>query len=368
MNIPLVDLAAQFRGIEAEVLKRIESVVRAQRFILGPEVEEAEKKIAEYCGTPFGVGVASGTDALILSLRALGIGPGDEVITTPFTFYATASSVVHAGATPVFADIEPDTCLISAEAVEAAVTARTRAMIPVHLFGQCADMGRIMEIAQRHGLAVVEDACQAIGAEFEGRRAGAIGDAGALSFYPSKNLGGYGDGGMVVTRRADAAENLRLLRVHGAKSEYRHEVIGYNSRLDTIQAAVLLCKLPHLEQWGKARRKNAAIYGRRFAGTSVRPLALRPGRKHVYNNYVVRVPRRDELMAHLKALAIGCAVYYPEPLSKMACFARCVGGAAFPAAEEAARTCLAIPAYPEMTEEMVESVADAVLAFFGEGK
>jgi dTDP-4-amino-4,6-dideoxygalactose transaminase len=367
MNIPLVDLAAQFKSIEAEVLERIESVVRSQRFILGPEVEEAEKKIAALCGAPIGVGVASGTDALILSLRALGIGPGDEVITTPFTFYATAGSVVHAGAMPVFVDIEPDTCLISAEAVEAAVTARTRAIIPVHLFGQCADMGRIMEIAGRLGLAVIEDACQAIGAEFEGKRAGSIGDAGALSFYPSKNLGGYGDGGMVVTRREDVAANLRVLRVHGARSEYRHEVIGYNSRLDTIQAAVLLAKLPHLEKWGGARAKNAAIYDRRFAGSSVIPLARRRGRKHVYNNYVVRAPRRDELMAALKAQDIGCAVYYPEPLSKMACFERFVGGA-FPASEEAARTCLAIPAYPEMTPDMVEQVADAVLDFYGERK
>lgn len=367
MKIPLLDLSAQFQGLESEVLPRIEAVVRSQRFILGPEVEEAEKRIADYCRVPFAIAVASGTDALILALRALGVGPGHEVITTPFTFYATASSVVHAGASPVFVDVEPDTCLIRADLIEAAVTERTRAIIPVHLFGQIADMGAIMAIAKKHGLLVLEDACQAIGAECEGKRAGAIGDAGALSFYPSKNLGGYGDGGMVVTGSKEIEEKVRLLRVHGARAEYRHEVIGYNSRLDTIQAAVLLAKLPHLDEWNRARRKNAAIYDRLFHDSPVKPLALRPGRTHVYNNYVIRAERRDQLMAHLKDQGIGCAVYYPEPLHRLPCFSRYLGKRdSFPASEQAARECLAIPVYPEMTEEMVEHVAKTVLAFYGQ--
>jgi dTDP-4-amino-4,6-dideoxygalactose transaminase len=365
MKIPLIDLAAQFQSIKREVLAGIEKVVRSQRFILGPEVSEAEKKIADYCGVPHAIGVASGTDALVLSLKAAGIGPGHEVITTPFTFYSTASCIVHAGARPVFVDIEPDTCLISAEAIERAVTERTRAVIPVHLFGQCADMGAIMELAGERGLAVIEDACQALGARFEGRGAGSMGDAGALSFYPSKNLGAYGDGGMVLTRRDEVAQKVQMLRVHGASREYHHEVIGYNSRLDSIQAAVLLAKLPRLDGWAEARRRHAERYDQRFAKSQARPLACRPGRTHVYNNYVIRVPDRDRLRERLQGLGIGSAVYYPEPLHKMDCFARCLDpGASFPEAERAAEECLAIPCYPEMTEQMVDEVADAILSFF----
>jgi len=366
MKIPLIDLSAQFKSIESEVLERIEKVVRSQRFILGPEVEEAEREIAKYCHVPHAVGVASGTDALVLSLRAMGIGPGDEVVTTPFTFYATASSIVHAGATPVFVDIEPDTCLVRAEAIEDAITDRTRAIVPVHLFGQCADMGRIMDLAESRGLMVLEDACQAVGAEFDGRRAGSIGDAGALSFYPSKNLGAYGDGGMVLTRRDEVAQKVHMLRVHGASREYQHELIGYNSRLDSIQAAVLNAKLPRLDKWAEARRRHASRYDAEFKGGPVKPLANRAGGSHVYNNYVIRAPERDLLMPYLAERGIGCAVYYPEPLHRMPCFARYLNvKVSFPEAERAARECLAIPAYPEMTEEMVNRVAEAVVSFYG---
>lgn len=366
IDIPLIDLSAQYRTVGEEIKRRLGAVMESHRFVLGPEVEEAENNIAEYCGTEFAIGVASGTDALLLSLKALGIGPGQEVITTPFTFYATASTIVHAGAVPVFADVNPDTCLISCEAVEAALTDRTRAIVPVHLFGQCADMDEIRRIARERGLAVIEDACQAIGARQGDEPAGSMGDAAALSFYPTKNLGVMGDGGMIVTSRPDLAEKIRMLRVHGASQEYQHKMIGYNSRLDTIHAATLLAKLPRLEGWAEARRIHAARYGRRFEGGPIRPLKVMPGATHVYNNYVIRAPQRDRLMAHLRENGIGCGVYYPESLHRMECFAPWVDGdAEYPETDRACLECLAIPVYPEMTEEMVDRVADQVLGFYG---
>lgn len=365
LKIPLLDLAAQEAGLERELRERVLAVLESRRFVLGPEVAELEQRIAEHCGVQHAIGVASGTDALILSLRALGLEPGGEVITTPFTFYSTASSIALAGGRPVFVDIDPETCLIRPDLIEKAVNKRTRGIIPVHLFGQLADMSPIMKLARAHGLFVLEDACQAIGAEQEGKKAGAFGDAAALSFYPSKNLGGIGDGGMVLTGRDDLAELLRRLRVHGAARQYHHDHIGYNSRLDTIQAAALLCKLPRLTQWARARRENADRYEKRFQDSPVKPLKTLSGNLHVYNNYVVRAPRRDELMAHLQDHGVGCAVYYPEPLHRMACFAPWLEpGSSFPAAERASRECLAIPVYPGMTTEMVERTADLILDFY----
>lgn len=363
LKIPLLDLSAQYRSIAPSVMGRVEAVIESQQFILGPEVSLAEEEIAQYCGVDFAVGVASGTDALILTLQALGVGPGDEVITTPFTFYATASSIVHAGARPVFVDIEPETCLIRPDAIEAAITERTRALLPVHLFGQCADMGAVAEIASRHGLSVLEDACQAIGAELDGVRAGSLGDGAALSFYPSKNLGGFGDGGMVLTGKEEVADKVRKLRVHGA-SKNDHEIIGVNSRLDSIQAAVLVSKLPHLDEWIRTRRLHAAQYDERFRGSAIKPLETRAGRAHAYNNYVVRVGRRAELMAFLSEQGIGCAIYYKDPLHKMACFSQYAPEKTLPESELAAQECLAIPVYPEMAEEAVDYVAGKVLGFY----
>lgn len=367
MEIPLVDLSAQHRKLEREIKAGIEQVISSGKFILGPEVAELEKRLAEYCGTSHALGVASGTDALLLSLKALGVKPGDEVITTPFTFYSTASTIVHAGARPVFADIDPDTCLIRPELVKRAITEKTAGIVPVHLFGQCADMDELNRIAADHGLFVLEDACQAIGASYGDRMAGSLGDAAALSFYPSKNLGGMGDGGMILTGRDDVAERTGLLRVHGASRDYHHSVIGYNSRLDTIQAAVLLAKLPYLDQWIKNRRSNAGRYFEWFRDSPVKPLQEKPDRKSVFNNYVIRAPERDGIMEHLRKNGIGCAVYYPEPLHEMPCFRPYLDeNEDFPEARRAAEECLAIPAYPEMTAELVDKVAHAVLSFYGE--
>jgi len=365
IKIPLLDLKTQYRNMADQIKDRIMSVVESQRYIMGPEVSELENNIADYCGVPHAIGVASGTDALLLALKSFGIKEGDEVITTPFTFYSTASSIVHAGGRPVFADIDPDTCLVRPELIQAAITDRTRAIIPVHLFGQCADMDAINGLAKDRDIFVLEDACQAIGAKLSGRAAGSMGDAGALSFYPSKNLGAMGDGGMVLTTRDDIAEKMKVLRVHGASKEYHHEVIGYNSRLDTIQAAVLLAKFPHLDDWADKRAAHAKIYNQRFEKGPVKPLDTVSGARHVYNNYVVRAPKRDKLMEYLKGRGIGCAVYYPEPLHKMACFSQFMSDEEFPGAETAAAECLAIPAYPEMTDDMVEEVASAVLGFYG---
>jgi dTDP-4-amino-4,6-dideoxygalactose transaminase len=341
-------------------------VVKSGRFILGPEVGELEKGLADYSGVKHAIGVASGTDALVIALRALGAGPGDEVITTPFSFYATASSIVHVGARPVFADIDPSTCLIRPDAIEAAITPKTKGVIVVHLYGQCCEMDQINAIAKKRGLFVIEDACQAVGAGYKGKRAGALADAAALSFYPSKNLGGMGDGGMVLTPRDDVADKVKLLRVHGAAKEYHHDLIGYNSRLDSIQAAILLAKLPHLDQWIEARQRHADIYHRKFQGTAVRPLDVLPERRCVYNNFVVRVEDREAMIERLKARDIGCGVYYPVPLHKLGCFAPMVPpGLDLPGADRACREVLAIPAYPEMTDGMVEEVAEAALAFEG---
>jgi dTDP-4-amino-4,6-dideoxygalactose transaminase len=350
----------------AAVRERVEHVFESQHFVLGPEVAALEHNLARYCEVPYAVGVASGTDALYLGLLALGIGPGHEVITTPFTFFATASTIIATGAKPVFVDIDPDTCLLDPVKVEEAVTHNTRAIVPVHLFGQCVDMDALKKTAKAMGLYILEDACQAIGARYRGRPACSLGDAGALSFYPSKNLGGAGDGGMFLTANKELAEKVQRLHVYGHYLEYGRQYIGTNSRLDSLQAAVLLAKLPYLDHWTQLRIAHARQYHERFRGSSVRPLQKLPHRLHVYNNYVIRALRREELVAYLERRGIGSRIYYPEPLHKVSCFEHYVGKVSLPAAEEAARLCLAIPCYPEMSEAMVDEVAETVLKFYGE--
>jgi dTDP-4-amino-4,6-dideoxygalactose transaminase len=370
MPVPLIDLRAQHASVAREVEAAIRAVVESQQFVLGPIVERFETEIARAIGARHAIGVASGTDALWLALRALDVGPGDEVITSPFTFFATAGAIHNAGARPVFADIEPDTFNLDPDRVTRAITPRTRAIVPVHLFGQMAAMEPLCELAERHGLAIVEDAAQAIGAKAavrgEWRSAGTVGRLGCFSFFPTKNLGGYGDGGLVTTDDDALAERIRRLRVHGSARRYLHEEVGVNSRLDAIQAAVLHAKLPHLAGWNERRRANAAWYDRRFAGLApVRTPVARPDRFHVYHHYTIRAERRDELEAFLETRGIGCAVYYPLPLHLQPCF-RHLGyrEGDCPEAERAAREVLSLPVYPELTEEQREEVAAAVEAFY----
>jgi dTDP-4-amino-4,6-dideoxygalactose transaminase len=376
--VPLLDLKAQYATIRDEVRQAMDRVLESQVFILGPEVEALEAMVAEYSQCAHGIGVSSGTDALLVALMALGVGPGDEVITTTFTFFATAGAVARLGARPVFADIDPRTYNIAPEAIEPLITERTKAIIPVHLYGQMSDMEPIMEVAARHGVSVIEDAAQAIGAEYRGRRAGSIGHMGCLSFFPSKNLGAYGDGGMVVSNDAALADRVKLLRTHGYRPKYRNKVVGGNFRLDPLQAAVLRVKLPHLDGWTAARRRNADRYRRMFEEAGVvatdwhgASFAGRPGvvlpwdagyGRHIYNQFVIRVGRRDAVMEHLKEQRIGCEVYYPVPLHLQECFQPLgykVGD--LPASEAAADETLGLPIYPELTEEQQRRVACAVL-------
>jgi dTDP-4-amino-4,6-dideoxygalactose transaminase len=372
--VPLLDLTAQYRSIRDAVDAAIRRVVESQRFILGDEVAALEEEIGARVGVPHALGVASGTDALLLALRAAGVARGEEVVVPAFTFFATAGAVVNAGGRAVFADIEPEGFNLDAAALESALTERTRAIVPVHLFGQCADMEAILACAARHGLAVIEDAAQAIDATFAGRPAGSMGTAGCLSFFPSKNLGGFGDGGMITTADAALDERLRALRVHGQVGAYLHRDVGFNSRLDALQAAVLRAKLPHLRGWTEARRRHAAYYDRRLreiglAGGRGAPLRLPrelPGRGHVYNQYVVRARRRDALRDHLTAAGIGTAIYYPRPLHRQECFTGLgQAGRDLPAAQQACEEVLALPVYPELTEAQQEEVIGAVARFYG---
>ncbi len=364
-GVPLLDLAAQYATIREEITAAIEGVCQSQRFIGGPEIEALEAEVAGYSGCKAGVGVSSGTDALLLSLMALGVGPGDEVITTPFTFFATAGCVHRLGARPVFVDVEPLGFNIDPARVEAAVTEKTKAIVPVHLFGQCAEMGPILEVAKKRRLFVVEDAAQAIGSEYRGRRAGSLGTTGCFSFFPSKNLGGFGDGGMITTNDGALADRLRILRNHGAEPKYYHAMVGGNFRLDAIQAAVLRVKLRHLDDWSAARQRNAARYRELFAGVdAVKCPAELPGRRHIYNQFSIRVPRRDELRAHLAEKKIGCEVYYPVPLHLQECFADLgYGKGDMPESERAAAEVLALPVYPELSEEQQKRVVDAIAEF-----
>jgi len=364
MQVPLLDLKAQYATIENEVLATVSDVLKSQRCIGGPKVAELEEKIAAISDCQYAVGVSSGTDAILNSLMSLDIGTGDEVITSPFTFFATVGCIVRTGARPVFADIDPKTYNINPDLIEQAVTERTKAIMPVHLFGQMADMDAIMQIAEKHDLAVIEDAAQSITSTYKGRKAGSIGTVGCFSFFPSKNLGAAGDGGMIVTNDEGLYNRLRIMRNHGANPKYYHKFVGGNFRLDPIQAAVLLVKLPHLDAWSEARRRNAAFYNEKFAGTLVQTPYISPECVSIYNQYVIRVPRRDELAAHLKENGIGCEIYYPHPMHLQECF-HPLGyqQGDLPEAEKAAQEVLALPVYPELTREMQNHVVETILGF-----
>ncbi len=359
--VPLCDLQALHSPLGEEIRSAIDRVIESQHFIMGPEVRELEEQVAEYCDIAHAVSCSSGTDALLLALMALDIGAGDEVITTPFTFFATAGAISRLGARPVFVDIEPEGFNIDPDLIEPAVTQKTKAIIPVHLFGQMAEMDPILDVAARHGLAVVEDAAQSIGAEYRGQRAGSMGTMGCFSFFPAKNLGCLGDGGMVVTGDSALAERMRALRTHGTTKKYYHAMVGGNFRLDTIQAAVLQVKLPHLDRWNVARAVAARRYRELFCDTGLDdqlqlPPEL-PHRRHVYNQFCIRSSRRDELVEHLRTNKIGTAIYYPLPLHLQACFQSigCREGD-FPVCEKAAKEILAIPMSPELSTEQQDRV------------
>lgn len=365
MNVPLLDLKAQYATIKGEVEAAIAEVLESQHFILGPKVDQCERAIATYSACSHAIGVSSGSDALLACLMAENIGPGDEVITTPYTFFATVGAIARLGATPVFVDIDPATYNVDASQIASKVTDRTRAIIPVHLYGQVADMDAVMQVANECGLVVIEDAAQAIGAEYKGRRAGSIGHYGCFSFFPSKNLGATGDAGMVVTNDTQRAEKLRCLRGHGAKPKYHHRIIGGNFRLDAIQAAIVSAKLPHLDNWTAARQRNAKRYDKLFREAGL-PVGL-PSvvtNRHIFNQYVIRVQDRDELQAFLKTKGVGTEVYYPVPMHLQDCFAYLGHAAgAFPGSERAARETLALPVYPELSEEQAEYVVECVHEF-----
>ena len=367
MKVPLLDLTAQYRSIRWEVRSAIDRVCDAQHFILGPEVAACENEIAAFCGAAHAIGVSSGTDALLIALMAAGIHPGDEVITTPFTFFATAGVIARLEARPVFVDIEDDSFNLDPELIEKQVTERTKAVLPVHLFGRCADMEAIHAVAKRHSLIVIEDAAQAIGAQDAQRRgAGTTGAMGCFSFFPSKNLGAFGDAGMVVTQCAKLADSLRVLRVHGGKPKYYHKLIGGNFRLDALQAAVLRVKLRYLPLWTAARRKNAQRYRELMAqadlGESIIAPQDTPG--HIYNQFVIRCRERDALQAFLRAREIETEIYYPVPLHLQECFAGLGHQPGdFPRAESAAREVLALPIYPELSEAQQEYVVAQLAEF-----
>ena len=378
MNVPLLDLKAQHEPLRKDLLAAMERVLDQNNFILGREVKELESQVAAYSQTRFAVGVSSGTDALLAALMALDVKAGDEVITTPLSFFATVGAIVRLGATPVFVDIDPVTYNLDPNRIEAAVTSRTKAIIPVHLYGQCADMAPILEIAAKHGLGVVEDAAQAIGAEYRGgRRAGSMGTMGCFSFFPSKNLGGLGDGGMVVTNDEQLAERLQVLRVQGGKPKYYHRVIGGNFRLDTLQAAVLGVKLPHLDRWTKLRQQHAELYESLFRemklestyGVRLPHAAYKDegvSHYHIYNQFVIAVPKRDALRDSLKEKGVGTEIYYPVPLHLQECLVSLGHRAGeFPEAERACRDLVALPIYPELNEDQQRYVAQSVLEALG---
>lgn len=378
MKVPLLDLKIQYQTIKNEILKVVEEIFDNQNFILGPRVEALEKEIAAYCHSSYAVGVSSGSDALLISLMAAGIRAGDIVITTPYTFFATAGSIARMGARPVLADIDPDTYNISPEGLENVIThmtseeqARIKAVIPVHLYGQCADMDRILKIARKYNLFVIEDAAQAIGAEYRGRRAGSMGDAGCFSFFPSKNLGAFGDGGIVTTQSRDLYERLRILRVHGSHPKYHHREIGGNFRLDALQAAIVSVKLRHLDDWTKARQRNASTYRRLFQNAGFGDFITLPKaieERHIYNQFVISVPeKRDELHRFLKEADIGTEVYYPIPMHLQECFLYLnYQKGAFPVSEYAAGHTLALPVYPELSADQQAYVVDKIKAFYFE--
>ena len=372
MNIPLLDLKAQYATIRPEIQEALSRVIESQSFILGPEVQALEKEIAAYSHCAHAIGVSSGTDALLVALMAIDLKPGDEVITSPYSFFATAGSIARLGAKPVFIDIDPQTYNINPAHITAAITPRTVAIIPVHLFGQMTDMDPIMEIAMHYNLYVIEDAAQAIGAEFKGRRAGSIGHMGCFSFFPSKNLGAFGDAGMVVTNDSELADRVMLLRNHGHRPKYFNKALGGNFRLDAIQAAVLRVKLKHLDRWTAARQRNAKAYQSIFEQSglpeSLVSLPVDNGYgRHIYNQYVIRAQRRDDLITHLKERQVGSEIYYPLPLHLQECFSNLgYHPGDLPESERAAQESLALPVYPELTKEMQKVVVDSIAEFYAQ--
>jgi len=369
MNVPLLDLKAQFQSIRHEVLAAIEAVCDDQGFVLGPRVERLEQDLGKYVGTSHAVGVGSGSDALLLSLMALGVKPGDEIITVPFTFFSTAGVISRLQATPVFVDIRGDTFNLDPEQLGNNITERTKAILPVHLFGQCAEMEKISSIAAERGIPVIEDACQASGAARNGVRAGGLGTTGCFSFFPSKNLGGFGDGGLVTTHDPNIADRLRALRVHGSRSDYHHHAIGMNSRLDALQAAVLQVKLTYLDQWTEKRRANAQTYECLFGEArlldKITLPVTDPSNYHVYNQYTIRTPKRDQLSAYLTEQGIGNKIYYPVPLHLQECY-QVLGyqKEQLPNSEQAAQEVLSLPIYPELSSQHIEYVVQTIKQFF----
>ena len=375
-NVPFFDLSVQFKSIEEEVKSALDEVFRTQQFILGSNVQALEETIAWYCGTRFAIGVASGSDALLLSLMALGIGSGDEVLLPPFTFFATAGSVSRLGAIPVFVDIDPETYNIDPSGIEEKISSKTKAIIPVHLFGQCADMDPLLKIATGRKLFVIEDAAQALGAEYQpiagedGRRAGQMGDLGCFSFYPTKNLGAFGDAGMVVTDNPDLSEKVRLLRAHGSQPKYFHKWIGINSRLDTVQAAILLVKFKYLEKWTGERQRKAERYRLLFqellsSVEGIRLPTVQYQNRHIFHQYVIRVRERDRLRKFLAEEGIGTDIYYPLPLHLQECYTSLrYRRGDLPNSEKASEEVLALPIYPELTEDQQIAVVDRIKAFY----
>ena len=366
MKVPLLDLSRQYKVIKTEVNEAIQKVLDHGMFIMGPEVKELESELAAYCDTKHGIGVASGTDALLLSLRALGVGPGHEVITSTFTFFATAGVISRLGAKPVFVDIDPKTFNIDVEQVSAAITDKTKAVIPVHLYGQIAEMDEICQIAEKRGIPIVEDAAQAIGAKYKNRKAGSFGKTACYSFFPSKNLGAYGDGGLITTNDDSLADLLKKLRVHGAKPKYFHSTVGYNSRLDTIQAAALMVKLKHLPSWHEARRDKAARYDQMLSDVEqVRTPYVRDYNYHIYHQYTLIVENRDELKNFLKGREIGLDTYYPLPLHLQECY-NDLGykKGDLPVAEELAEKVISLPIFPELADDEQQFVIDAIKEFY----
>jgi dTDP-4-amino-4,6-dideoxygalactose transaminase len=370
-GVPLFDLQVQYAELQTRLHAALARVLASGQVVLGPEVAALEDEVASYCGASHGVGCGSGTDALSLALHALDVGPGDEVILPAFTFFATAGSVCRTGARPVFVDIDPATWNIDPTQVENKVTSRTRAVLVVHLFGQCADMTSLWQVAERHGLPIIEDAAQSLGAEYQGKRAGSLGAVGCLSFYPTKNLGAYGDAGMTVTSDPELAARMTCLRVHGMEPKYHHKYIGWNARIDALQACMLRVKLPYLDRWIERRQAAAVRYDRLIEEHHLTSCLDRPvvksSRRHTFNQYVVRVAagERDALFRHLKAEGIGCEIYYPSPLHLQECLAWLgYREGDFPASEEASRCVLALPMFPELTEQQQQRVISTCAAFF----
>lgn len=363
-RVPLIDLKRQYHSIKEEIDSAIQDVLENQAFILGPQVKEFEKLFASYCNTKHAIGVSSGTDALLLALKSLGIGNGDEVITSPFTFFATVGSICNTGATPVFADIDPESYNIRPDLIEKRINKNTKAIIPVHLYGQCADMAPILEIAKKHNIKVIEDAAQSIGAEYKDRKSGSMGDLGCFSFFPSKNLGGFGDGGMVTCNSDELAEKIHMLRVHGGKPKNYYSIIGINGRLDTIQASILIKKLRHIDLWNEDRRQKASYYTKQMEELNLTLPKTIDFNKHVFHLYVIRLKERDKLIEHFRANNIDCAVHYPIPQHLQKCLEHLgYKEGDMPEAERAAKEILAIPIFPEITKEEQDYIISTINDF-----